>query len=327
MKKHKNTIQIVVGSIIGFILLYVVLKDFDFSKLIASLQSANWFYVLLNGFFLWLVYYFRAMRWNVLLRNANIQVKRNNLIYSVMLGYFVNSLTPKLGEIVRCKILYDREKVPIPLSIATVVVERAYDVVVLFLGVFFVFVLNIDILDGLLNQFSGNSGVLLSLLIVGAASSTVFIYLLLFLRKRVTAGILKKMIDFFYAILHTLKNSIRIAQYWKFLLYTVFIWTTLVLMNYVCMLALPETLHLPLSFTIVVLFISGIGWAMPVPNGIGFTHIIVDTLFIAFSYSETAGKIFGFVSNSLTLLFTLVIGGSYFLISLLAQRQANRVNQ
>jgi len=316
MKKHKNVIQIILGTIFGLTLLYIVLKDFEFIKLEESLRKSNLFYIVLTGILLWFVYYLRAMRWGILLKNANISVKRKNLIYAVMLGYFVNSLTPKLGEIVRCKILYDREKIPISQSIATVVAERLYDVVVLFLGVSIVFVLHLDVLEGILSQITENSVFFIIVLIVGCIVGILLLYMLLLLKKRITNGFLKKIIDFLFEILSTLKDSVKIKQYWIFLLYTGLIWTTLIFMNYVCMLALPDTNMLPISFTVVILFVTGIGWAMPVPNGIGFTHYIVTALFIAFSYTETAGIIFGFVSNSLTLLYTLLIGGTYFLISL-----------
>ncbi len=73
-------------------------------------------------------------------------------------------------------------------------------------------------------------------------------------------------------------------------------------------MALPETDDFSLYFAIVVLFVGGIGWAIPTPGGIGTTHFFILQLFIAFNLNETAGISFGILSNGLTFICTILFG-------------------
>ncbi len=112
----------------------------------------------------------------------------------------------------------------------------------------------------------------------------------------------------------TLKLSFKIKQYPRFLLVTLLIWVALILMNYFCLLALEETSGSSLYFAFVIVFVAGIGWAIPSPSGIGTTHFIILHLFLAFSLSENSGVAFGVLSNGLTFSFTILIGGASIIL-------------
>jgi len=86
------------------------------------------------------------------------------------------------------------------------------------------------------------------------------------------------------------------------------IWILLILMNYTCLLALPETDNYNFYFATVVLFIGGLGWAMPTPGGIGTTHFLILQLFLAYNLDPKTGLSFAVLSNGITFVYTIIFG-------------------
>lgn len=307
---NKNIAQTIIGVAIGGFFLFLTLKNKPLNEIGESLKAADMMWVALSGVALVAVFLLRAMRWRLLIDNVGYETKKRHVAYALTMGYFVNSFTPKLGEIMRCTTLHKKDGVPIANSLGTVVSERVYDLIILFLGLIIVFFFELNrlghILDGLLqtisNLFSTNS--LLTLLI--AAGLTALGYALF--RYLLKKGLFNRITLFISDMMKTVRATFRIKNYRGFLLLTVLIWIALIAMNYCFLMSLPETNQHSLYFAIVVLFVGSIGWALPSPGGIGTTHFFILQLFLAFNLTESAGIAFGVISNGLTFLYTIVFG-------------------
>lgn len=307
---NKNIAQTILGVAIGGFFLFLTLKNKPLNEIGESLKAADMMWVALSGVALVAVFLLRAMRWRLLIDNVGYETKKRHVAYALTMGYFVNSFTPKLGEIMRCTTLHKKDGVPIANSLGTVVSERVYDLIILFLGLIIVFFFELNrlghILDGLLqtisNLFSTNS--LLTLLI--AAGLTALSYALF--RYLLKKGLFNRITLFISDMMKTVRATFRIKNYRGFLLLTVLIWIALIAMNYCFLMSLPETNQHSLYFAIVVLFVGSIGWALPSPGGIGTTHFFILQLFLAFNLTESAGIAFGVISNGLTFLYTIVFG-------------------
>lgn len=77
----------------------------------------------------------RAVRWRILLRPAAPHVRTSTAFSSVMIGYAANTVIPRLGEVIRPWIFAQREQIPLPLSMSSVVVERVIDVLTLLVSI------------------------------------------------------------------------------------------------------------------------------------------------------------------------------------------------
>ena len=77
----------------------------------------------------------RAIRWRILLRPAAPHVRMSTAFSSVMIGYAANTVIPRLGEVIRPWIFAQREQIPLPLSMSSVVVERVIDVLTLLISI------------------------------------------------------------------------------------------------------------------------------------------------------------------------------------------------
>ncbi len=78
----------------------------------------------------------RARRWQLLLHPLGIRPTTINTLFSVLIGYLVNLVPPRAGEVAKCTVLARYEKVPADRMVGTIVAERAWDVVCLIIVIF-----------------------------------------------------------------------------------------------------------------------------------------------------------------------------------------------
>ncbi|MDZ7740025.1 MAG: lysylphosphatidylglycerol synthase transmembrane domain-containing protein [Bacteroidales bacterium] len=307
---RKNIINAATGIIIGGFFLYLTLRNKALDKILELLSEASTGWILLAIVFLIIMFFFRAYRWRLLLRNSGEYPDIKNVSYSLLLGFFINSFTPKLGEIIRCTSLQKSSGIKVSKSFGTVISERIYDLLILMLGIITIIVLEFRRLGGILqsakasiiNTVSENYlnlvYIILGLLLVGV------VLFIIFKRFR----IIEKIHLFLKDLLLTVKQTFRIKSYGIFTFQTVMIWLLMGLMNYCCLRALPSTENLSLYFAFVVLFIGTIGWAIPSPGGIGTSHFFVLQLFTLFNMSTETGIAYGLLVNGITVLFTIAAG-------------------
>lgn len=311
-KTRKNIIQTFIGVLVASFFLYITFSNVEDTDVVFdSIMQTNKPILILSVIFLFTVYALRAYRWKLLIEGAGEEVKFKNVFSSVLIMYMVNSVTTKLGEITRCTVLYKTNNISIAKSGGTVIAERVVDLLVLIMGVTAVFFLELDrlkiILDHVLSMLDISSvgNVLIYLGLLFLASSVV----LFLLRKQLfKIGFINKIYDFLLDMLKSGLSIFKLKKYKQFILITVLIWVFLILMNYCFIMSLPATQNLGIYFALILLFMSGIGWAFPSPGGLGTTNIIVLELFVAFNYSEEAGVAIGMISFGTVFIFSIVFG-------------------
>ena len=145
-----------VGITTSAALVLLFLFTVNFQEMLGALGDANyWFLVPAVGLYLASVW-FRALRWGVLLRHLK-PITTRRLYPVVVVGYMANNLLPmRLGELVRSYYVGDREGISKTSALATIIVERLCDalVLLLFIGVITLFVP----LSGLARSFGDQSG-------------------------------------------------------------------------------------------------------------------------------------------------------------------------
>jgi glycosyltransferase 2 family protein len=115
------------GLIVSLGLLVFVFYQTDPSKILVSLQQAQYIYLLPA-----LALYFvgvgvRAARWHFLLRSIK-PIPSRALFPPVIIGYMANDILPaRMGEIVRAYVLGQQENVSKAATLVTIVVERVFD--------------------------------------------------------------------------------------------------------------------------------------------------------------------------------------------------------
>lgn len=138
------------GILISIVFLYFALNGLKLGDAWQAAKTANYIWLLPGVAVYFIGVYIRAWRWHYLLRPLK-KISTNSMFPIVAIGYMGNNIfIARAGEVLRAVILKDREQVPVSASLATVIVERIFDGVVM-LG--FVF-LNL----GALSRLTGDSG-------------------------------------------------------------------------------------------------------------------------------------------------------------------------
>jgi len=119
------------GVAISLLFLYFALRGLQVGDLWATLQVANYWW-LIPGILIYLVGVIaRAWRWHYLLRPVK-SIPTTTLFPITAIGYMGNNIYPaRAGEVLRAIVLKKFEGVPISASLATIVVERVFDGVVM----------------------------------------------------------------------------------------------------------------------------------------------------------------------------------------------------
>jgi uncharacterized protein (TIRG00374 family) len=146
--------QFWLGIAISAVFLYLALRGLHLGEVWNSLKTARYLWLLPGIAVYFIGVWVRAWRWHYLLRPLK-KISTRTMFPIVTIGYMGNNIFPaRAGEVLRAGILKDREGVPISASLATVVVERIFDAVVMLGFVFF----NLGALENLTHNsgFIGN---------------------------------------------------------------------------------------------------------------------------------------------------------------------------
>ena len=144
-KKSKNPLKSILTIVIslafaGFFL-WFALKGLDFKVIQKSLSKANYWWVLFAACFGISAYWFRAIRWNLMLEPMGHHISNSNSLWSISFGYLMNLTIPRSGEVARATALYGVERIPVDQSFGTIILERVVDLVCMlcFLGLTLIF--------------------------------------------------------------------------------------------------------------------------------------------------------------------------------------------
>lgn len=155
--------QFWVGLVISGVLLWLALRGLRPEEIWVALQGANYWWLIPGVGVYFLGVWARAWRWHYLLRPLKA-VPTATMFPIVTIGYMGNNIYPaRAGELLRAYVLRRRESIPVSASLATIIVERAFDGVVMLSFVF----INLPRLAGLTAE-SGFAGSIRDLAVWGA---------------------------------------------------------------------------------------------------------------------------------------------------------------
>ena len=130
MKRNTKRWLFWVGLLISAVFLYLAFRQIDYRDLWSTLASVRYWW-LLPGLAIYFVgVLVRAWRWQFLLAPLE-KVSLKTLFPIINIGYMGNNVFPlRMGEVLRAVVLKRHESVSISGSLATIVVERIFDAVV-----------------------------------------------------------------------------------------------------------------------------------------------------------------------------------------------------
>jgi uncharacterized protein (TIRG00374 family) len=183
--KIKNW-QFWLGVLISVVFIWLSLRGLKLNEFWGTVQKANYFW-LIPGIGVYFVgVWVRAWRWHYLLKPIK-EIPTRTMFPITTIGYMGNNIYPaRAGEVLRAVILKRKEGVPVSASLATIIVERIFDGVVMLAFVF----VNLSELAKLTGA-SGFVGNIQQVAIVGTGVflGALFVFLLAAMFPQVTAKI------------------------------------------------------------------------------------------------------------------------------------------
>lgn len=344
----KSVITIVISLAFAGFFLWLALKGLDFKVIQQSLAKANYLWVLFASVFGLLAYWFRAVRWNLLLEPMGYQISNSNSLWSISFGYLMNLTIPRSGEVARATALYGVEKVPVDKSFGTIILERVVDLICMlgFLGltVIFKFEAIISFYKFVTEQkkkhekFDPNFFERLLMKIGISDFDSFYYYLKISICLLIMVGLVifyrlrkEKVINFGKGILQGLTSIFKLKQKGKFILYTLGIWISYYFAAYLVCFALPETSDFTIADGFFIIVVGTLGMIIPASGGIGAFNLAMKFGFMALfiSMGKTAelggemGLTYSFISLPLQISIMLVMG--LISIPMLAKARNNRV--
>jgi uncharacterized protein (TIRG00374 family) len=129
--------QFWVGVVISATFLWWALKKLNLGDFWETIRTAEYWWILPGIAVYFVAVWARAWRWHYLLKPIK-SIKTRIMFPITCIGYMGNNIYPaRAGEVLRAVILKRREGVPISASLATIIVEKFFDAVVM-LGFVFV---------------------------------------------------------------------------------------------------------------------------------------------------------------------------------------------
>jgi len=128
--------QVVLGVIVSAVFIWLALRGLKLNEVIDGLGSANYLWLLPGIAVYFLAVVIRTWRWHYLLKPLK-PISVRQLFPTVVIGYMGNNVYPaRAGELLRAYVLKRNEQISVSSSLATVIVERIFDGLVMLLFVF-----------------------------------------------------------------------------------------------------------------------------------------------------------------------------------------------
>jgi len=128
--------QLWLGVLISVVFIWLALRGLQLNQFWNAVQTANYWWLIPGIAVYFVAVWVRAWRWHYLLKPIK-EIPTKTMFPITTIGYMGNNIYPaRAGEVLRAVILKRREDVSISASLATIIVERIFDGVVMLAFVF-----------------------------------------------------------------------------------------------------------------------------------------------------------------------------------------------
>ncbi len=322
---NKQFIKVFIFLTIGGFIFWLVYRGVDVNHIKSVLKNdVNYWWVLLSLIFGLISHISRTLRWQMLMEPLGKKPSFKNSFLAVMVGYLMNLVIPRMGEISRCGVVSKYEGMSFTKLIGTVVTERIIDIVMMLILTVFVFFAQFDHIAQFLDnnpEIKQNiinfsfSPIAISIAVIMIVGVCVFL-------KRSKLGIVKRINNTLRNFSDGLKTILSMKNKWLFIFHSVFIWVMYFLMLYVVFFSLDFTSHLTSMVGLTVFVMGAYGMVAPVQGGIGAWHFMVIQALMVYGIDKGDSQIFAFLAHTSMNIMIVIVG----LLSLWVLPFVNKTN-
>ena len=302
--------------------LWLAFRNTDFGLLRDTLSRANYFWALSMFPVLMLSHAARALRWRYLLKPVKEVISFRNLFAAMMVGYMMNNVLPRAGELVRPYAINKTEGISRSTAFGTVFIERLFDI--------FSFLLVLAVIP-LVSQNSltqafpwlESTGFWLT----AGALSLLGVFTFLMIRRdlvirllgKLTMKLSPKRAGLVEHVTHSFLDGFLFLKqprhYFAIAVLSLLIWGLYILMMYLPFYAFGLTglYSLDLGSAVVLQAISSIGYIMPTPGATGpYHYFTIQTLSKLYHVSDELAGSYAALTHAIGYIGVTLVGMYYF---------------
>ena len=265
---------------------------------------------------------FRAWRWKYLLRPIKRDLKFRNLFSATIVGYMLNNLFSRLGEIARPYAIAKLEGISRSAALGTILVERIFDV----LSFMVVVGLIPLVYSGPLTQvfpWLEETGIWVTVVTLAILALFTFmmmrrdtvVRLLNFITRHLSPNKAKLVEHITHSFLDGFLFLKEPKNYFMIGILSVLVWGFYIIMQFLPFYAfdMTEKYSLDMGTALVVQAISSIGFILPTPGGTGSYHyFVIQTLTKLYGVGDDVARSYATVTHAIGFIGTILVGFYFF---------------
>lgn len=316
-ERIKKALKYIVSLSLAGVLMWFSFKGVEWADFAEELGRCRWEYMILSMAAGVVAFLIRAFRWRQLLLPIDPSVSRVTAFNGINIGNISNFVLPRIGEFVRCGVITRRSSATYEKVLGTVVLERGWELLVMLLMLALVVVAGFErfgdfFVGQIWEPMASRLDISLWWVIAGLALCGVAGVWCIW-RLRDSNRMCQKIWGIFEGLVQGFSSCLRMDRKWLFFAYTAFIWMLYWFMAASTMWAAPFLDHLDLIDALFLSLVGGLGFAVPVPGGIGAFHFIISlALMGVYDVQMETGIVYATLSHTSQAVTQIVFGlGSY----------------
>ena len=319
-KRSTDILKLVVFLALGIFFVWWSLKDPDkrsgmLSHAMEVLNGNNWIFLILSLIVCLLSVVFRALRSILMIEPLGHKISKANSYHAVTICYLANLAVPRLGEVLRCSVLQQYEKVPLQKSLGTIVTERIIDMFIFALLLVGAFLVETDKLMQIFTENDAYGKMMAMLSGIGKYIAIgvlllIVLFVYIFRKKIASISLFQKIIKIVKGFWEGLISVRKVRNMWLFIFYSAMIWVCYYLAFYVCTFMFPSLADMgsgSLAATLTCLAIGAVGF-MVTPGGVGLYPVLISSVLLLYGIKAEEGLAIGWVVWTIETMLYLMAG-------------------
>jgi uncharacterized protein (TIRG00374 family) len=303
----RGIINYLLSLVLTAAFLYIAFYGVDLDEVFRIVSEASIFWIIIFIVTQLAAHYVRAIRWKVILRTVKQDTNIKYLFGAIMVGYGVNCVVPRLGEVSRAVLIGKWEGLSRSSMFGTVVLERIIDLIFLGLAVI------ISVLlwsESLFKSFPWLEYALIILAVLVICVIILFYFSIRY-RDKFYSIIIKTFSRFSEKSAHKIAYIVQmfgqgfsslkgIRNYSIVFALSAVIMLLYALSSYSGFFSVGMQNILPVNFRMgwILMSISAIGVVIPTPGGTGSYHTLAkSTLVLLFGFGEAISLAYAFLTH------------------------------
>ncbi len=323
IKFLKRAVNYSLSFILAGIFLYIAFYNVDFGEVLKVVSQASLFWILVFLSTYIFAHYVRALRWKVILNSVKPDTSVKNLFGALMVGYGVNCVVPRLGEIARAVLIGRWEGLSRSSMFGAIIVERIIDMIFSALAV----LVSLMIWDEDLRKNFPWLTTAFYILTMGMGAVILLLYLVIKFKEKfygtivslvgkISEGWAHKTAYIFSMLTQGFGSLKGTKNYLLTLFLSIVIILLYVTTSYIGFFTLGMDQIRPVNFAMgwVLMSISTIGVIIPTPGATGSYHTFAKSvLVLLFGFNEVVSLSYAFLTHIISYFSSILVGLFFFL--------------